>query len=69
LAIFAPLAILTNTWQLTVTTPSVIFSIVFIGAVFYAIFGYTFYESLRLIKTSFFSTAYMVVPFITCYAV
>lgn len=65
LAIFAPLAILTNTWQLTVTTPSVIFSIVFIGAVFYAIFGYTFYESLRLIKTSFFSTAYMVVPFIT----
>ena len=62
---FAPLAILTNTWQLVTVTPNVIFSIIFLGAIFYAVFGFTFFEALRVIKTSIFSTIYVAVPFIT----
>ncbi len=65
LAVFAPLALFTNTWRLTVTTPSVILSILFIGGIFFGVFGYTFIECLRLIKTSVFSTSYLIVPFIT----
>ena len=65
LAVFAPLAIFTNSWQLTVLTPNVIFAILFIGSVFYAIFSFTFFESLRVIKTSVFTTVFIAVPFLT----
>ena len=65
LIVFAPLAFFSGTWQLTVFTPAVLFAILFTGVVFYALFGYTFFECLRIVKTSVFSTVYIAVPFIT----
>ena len=65
LAVFAPLAIFTNSWQLTVFSPSVVFAILFIGSIVYAVFGFAFFEALRIIKTSVFTTAFIAVPFLT----
>ena len=65
LIIFIPIVISTNTWQLTISTPSVIFGIIFIGTVFFALFGYVFYESLRIVKTALASTSYIACSFIT----
>jgi drug/metabolite transporter (DMT)-like permease len=65
LVIFAPLAVYTNTWQLKIMTPDVIFSILFLGILTEAVFAYMFYEALRLVKTSIASTSFIACSFMT----
>ncbi len=65
LLVFTPLAFYTNSFQLATITPSVIFSIFFLGVLTEAVFAYMFYQSLRLVKTAIAGTSFIVVAFIT----
>ena len=65
LVIFVPLAIYTNSWQLPALTANVIFAVLFLGVFTQAIFAYIFYESVRLVRTSLASTAFVGVSFLT----
>ncbi len=65
LAVFAPLAILTSSWQLTIINTSTTFAILFLGVLTEAVFTYMFYDAFRLVKTSIASTAFIMVSFLT----